>query len=63
MQCEGCLSKVKPVLDQAEGISSWHLDLNHRDKILSVKPSGISKEEIIALVASRGFQAEAISES
>lgn len=60
LHCSGCMDRVKPVLDQADTIASWNLDLNHPDKILEVQSRGIGAEEVIALLAGRGYQAEEI---
>ncbi|MBN9293848.1 MAG: cation transporter [Flavobacteriia bacterium] len=60
LNCGGCVSKVKPGLDQAAGISEWDVNITNADKILTVKSEGITEEEIIALIKSKGFKAEPI---
>ncbi|HLU17160.1 MAG TPA: heavy-metal-associated domain-containing protein [Edaphocola sp.] len=57
LNCENCVAKIKPALDNNAGIKSWSVDLTHPDKILSVKSSGASAEEIIAAVEDKGFDA------
>ena len=48
LNCGGCVSKVKSDLDNA-------------DKILTVSSKGITEEEVIAIVKSKGFKAEPIA--
>lgn len=54
--CEGCLSKVRPVLDGEKGIEQWEVDLESPEKTLRLRASGILPEKIAALVKSRGFE-------
>ena len=61
INCGGCLSSVKPVLDQADGICHWDIDLNDGDKILSVKSSGIKPQEVIQIIKETGFVAAEIN--
>lgn len=58
LNCENCVSKVKNALDQAQGIDQWSVDTLHPDKILTVNTIGISIEEIIKLVRTKGFKIE-----
>ena len=58
INCGGCIAKVKPYLDQAEGIETWNVDTTHKDKILSVKTTkDLNEESISNIVASAGFKA------
>jgi len=34
INCNGCLEKVTPVLENLPGIESWSVDLNDSEKIL-----------------------------
>lgn len=60
LNCGGCVSKVKADLDNAEGICEWKVDFNDEDKILTVKSVGISKEEVVEIIESKGFKAESM---
>lgn len=57
LNCGGCVSKVQPDLDNAAGIESWQVDINHADKILTVQSAGITHEEVVALIRKKGFVA------
>ncbi len=58
LNCGGCVSKVQADLDNTEGICHWNVDTNFDDKILTVSSKGITADEVIAIVKSKGFKAE-----
>ena len=58
IMCNGCIAKITPVLDGAEGIALWKVALDTPDRVLTVVPDGISEEELMALVRGAGFTIE-----
>ncbi|WP_352421826.1 heavy-metal-associated domain-containing protein [Proteiniphilum sp.] len=60
INCGGCVSRVKPGLDNAEGMRSWNVDIDNPDKILTVQSEGITADQVIAIVQSKGFTAEVL---
>ncbi len=60
LNCGGCVSKVKTNLDNATGICEWNVDITNSDKILTVKSEGITSDEVVAIIKSKGFKAEPI---
>jgi copper chaperone len=58
LNCGGCVSKVKSDLDNAAGVDHWNVDTDNADKILTVGSKGITEEEVIALIKSKGFTIE-----
>ncbi len=60
LNCGGCVSKVQTDLDNAPGISEWSVDIQHTDKILTVKSEGISETEVVSLIKKKGFKAEPV---
>lgn len=60
LNCGGCVSKVKPVLDQEAGVSEWNVDTDHPDKILKVTANGLSEQDVVSLVKQKGFLAEPV---
>ncbi len=56
--CNGCKSTVAPFLDNAEGISSWNIDLENDDKILTVNSAGITHGEVKELIENAGYTAK-----
>ena len=61
INCSGCIAKVKPGLDNAKGIREWSVDTHNQEKILTVQSEGITENEVIAIVQSKGFKAETLS--
>ena len=62
LDCGGCVSKVKSDLDNAAGIQDWNVDISNADKILTVSSKGITEDEVIAIIKSKGFKAEPIGQ-
>lgn len=60
INCNGCLSKVKPFLDYKTGIKSWKVDLEDKDKILKVETETLKPSDIIGLIDNAGYEIEQI---
>lgn len=58
INCGGCLRGVTPFLDGQDKIESWEVDLQHEDRILTVKSDQLTEPEVKAIVAEAGFEAE-----
>lgn len=58
LTCGGCVSKVQSDLDNANGIDKWDVDITNSDKILTVSSKGITEDEVVAIIKSKGFHAE-----
>jgi len=56
--CNGCVSKVKPYLDELEGLTKWHVDIENPQKILTVEIDELSTEQIQEAVAKAGYRLE-----
>ena len=54
--CNACLSKVKPLLDELDGVTKWEVDVNNPQKILTVESEELSAEQIQEAVAKAGYQ-------
>lgn len=50
INCQGCISKVKPVLDGNPNISKWSIDTENPNKLLTVESEILSEEDIISLI-------------
>lgn len=55
INCGGCIAKVTPFLDGESQIDNWEVDTENPNKILTVETEDLSKEEIMKLVESAGF--------
>ncbi|MCZ2356741.1 MAG: heavy-metal-associated domain-containing protein [Bacteroidia bacterium] len=58
INCGGCVSSVKPHLDGAKGIFEWKVDTTAKEKILTVKTSELTQEQIMEIVQKAGFKIE-----
>lgn len=54
LHCQGCVDKVKPVLDGNEKIDHWHANING-EVTLTVEGT-ISKSELNALLGEKGYE-------
>lgn len=62
INCNGCVAKVTPYLNEAEGICHWNVDTENKDKVLSVHSEGITEEEVIQKVHEAGFEIEVLTQ-
>ena len=62
INCSGCVEKVTPFLNDADGICHWDVDTTNRDKILSVHSEGITEEDVIQKVQEAGFNIEILTQ-
>jgi len=58
INCDGCIAKVKPHLDQVAGSANWQVDTSNKAKILTVNPDGIQEAQIEEAVRQAGFNIE-----
>ncbi len=58
INCGGCVAKVTPHLNKAEGIREWKVDTDNPDKILTVETENLGEEDVKAIVQKAGFTAE-----
>ena len=61
--CNGCVSKVKPFLDELEGVIKWEVDIENPQKILTVQSSELSADQIQEAVIKAGYQLEDLQNS
>ena len=61
--CNGCVSKVKPFLDELEGVVKWEVDIENPQKILTVQSNELSADQIQKAVIKAGYQLEDLQNS
>ena len=61
IQCNGCLSKVTPKLNEILKEQSWSVDLESDDRILTVNDDNVSVDAVVSAVKSVGFEIEELS--
>lgn len=62
INCRGCVAQVTPELNAAEGVCHWDVDLQSKDRILSVHSDGITEEEVMKAVRKAGFDIELLTD-
>lgn len=62
INCGGCVASVTPHLDNAAGICEWNVDTNNKDKVLTVKTEGVTRDQVLDLIKKAGFKAEPLAE-
>ena len=55
INCNSCIQKVTPILDQIEGIKNWSVDTDDTQKTLTVETDVTTAEEIITGIQDIGF--------
>ncbi len=55
INCENCLAKVTPKLNELTGIESWKVDLADPDRTLLVNTENLEPAEIRKAVLKAGF--------
>lgn len=60
INCGGCVAGVTPQLDKLEGVSSWKVDIENPEKILTIEGKGFTENQVIAAVEKAGFKIEAL---
>ena len=63
INCGGCVAKVTPFLNDAEGVCNWEVDTTNKDKVLTVELEGITEQEVIETVQKAGFKIEPLPTS
>lgn len=60
INCDGCVAKVTPFLNQLEEVENWKVDTSNPDKTLIVSGEELSCELIQQKVQQAGFKIERI---
>ncbi|CAM3996744.1 heavy-metal-associated domain-containing protein [Flavobacterium cucumis] len=61
INCMGCVAKVTPELNQLTEIENWEVDIQNKEKILTVTASSEKEVEIVQAVEKAGFRIEKIN--
>lgn len=62
INCSGCVAKVTPFLNKAEGICHWDVNTANKDRTLTVHSEGITEKEVIQKVQEAGFKIELLNQ-
>jgi copper chaperone len=55
INCSGCVAKVTPKLNEAQGIVTWKVDTDNPNKVLTVETAHLPKETVMEIVKKAGF--------
>lgn len=61
LHCNSCVSKVEPILISNSDIEEYTIDLEHPDKIISVKGKDLKSQDLILKIHNAGYHAEVTS--
>ena len=63
LHCSSCVSKVEPILRDEPMIQEYDINLDHPDKLITLKGNGIDMERIISEFNHAGYQAVPYNET
>jgi copper chaperone len=55
INCGGCVARITPKLNEAQGIVAWKVDTDSPNKVLTVDTNNLPKESIVEIVKKAGF--------
>lgn len=58
INCMGCIAQVTPVLNEMIGAHQWEVNINHKDKILTVPTANLDDENLQTRLREAGFKVE-----
>jgi len=60
VNCNHCIEKITPYLNENDKIKEWNVDLNDPDRILTVTGENITSDYIKNALLKAGYKAEEI---
>jgi len=60
IKCNGCIATVTPFLAKNEHITKWYVDLESKDKIMTVEFNEINSGEVESVLKEAGYEATLI---
>jgi len=61
LHCGSCVEKVEPILLSDSNIEEYTIDLEHPDKVISIKGKGLKSQDLISKFQEAGYHAELTS--
>ncbi|MEM8899505.1 MAG: heavy-metal-associated domain-containing protein [Bacteroidota bacterium] len=56
INCGGCVASVSPVLDDFPAVQSWKVDIQHKQKILTIEGEQLDEKALKKKLAEIGFE-------
>jgi copper chaperone CopZ len=63
LHCDSCVSKVNPILKEDPSIQQYDINLDHPEKLVTIKGSSLNSELLISKFGDVGFHAEIFNET
>jgi len=60
VNCNHCIAKITPFLNEEKNISEWNVDTSNDDKILTVKGEDINEQQVKDALAKAGYVGEKV---
>lgn len=61
INCDGCIAKVTPYINEVKGITKWSVDISDPMKILTIESTEVTPGEITGILKTAGYNAELIA--
>jgi copper chaperone len=61
LNCNNCVARVTPVLNEKAGLGNWSVNVDDPNKLLTVKSQDLSAEDIQISIRKTGFLAELLT--
>ena len=61
LHCNSCVNKVEPILSSNSDIEEYTIDLEHPDKVISIKGKDLDSQALISKFLDAGYHAEVTS--
>ncbi len=60
INCDACIAKVTPVLNENKSIEKWEVDTKNPSKILTVQGENVISSEVVQSLEKIGYKAESL---
>ena len=60
INCNNCLSKVTPKMEELEGVLNWGVDFESPERLMTVEADSATLDKVSETVLKAGFKAESI---
>lgn len=61
INCDACVAKVTPILNENTNIKNWEVDTQNPDKILTVEGENINTSKLVLSLEEIGYKIESLT--
>lgn len=61
INCDACVAKVTPILNENTNIKNWEVDTQNPDKILTVEGDNVDTKELATSLEKIGYKIESLT--